>query len=140
MLSVIVAAVLTAGGTGSSPPAPAVSTDMVTAAFTASTPTPTHLGHWPAPLDGAPKVLTANASAAGSGAGSVTFGVLIEGTGTVCTLVVPCTLAPGDPVQAAVCPAATVSAGVNVHLEFSHTCAENSAPTGTLIGVFEWIR
>lgn len=136
LLSALLAMALAGPGgsvSGGRPPA----VDMVASGYSDSLPNPIHLGHWPSPTPGVATALTINSTGAGVGPGLVTFSVLVETVGTVCTLEAACTFAPGDYATVA-CPATTIPAEVVVHLVFSHTCT--TAPSGTLVASFEWHR
>ena len=134
-LSVLAGVVLGAGV--SMTPGRPPSVDMVSARLSSALPSPTHVGHWLAPAPGRPVFITANVMEAGSGAGDVTLGVLVVGTGTVCTLTMPCTTVSGG-LPSQDCPSNAISPGAEVHLEYSHTCT--SAPHGNAVFGFEWAR
>lgn len=125
-----------AAGVGMSP-GRAPSVDMVSGGYGAGVPNPTHLGHWESPVEGRAVFISANAMEAGTGAGSATFGVLVVGTGVVCTLSIPCTTTP-ETFLSTDCPDNVAATGAEVHLEFSHTCT--TPPEGNAVFGFEWAR
>lgn len=138
VLTPLLLAVLTTGpGIQFKPGHVAESADMVTAYSSGELPNPTHLGHWMTPRPGRPQSLSVNATTGGAGLGSVTYGILVEEQGTTCQLTVPCSLAPGDPIQRVECTGGVFQEGAEVHLEYSHTCTE--APhTGTVVAGFTY--
>lgn len=113
------------------------SVDMVSARYSSTIPNPTHLGHWEAPAQGRPVFITPNMMEAGTGSGSVTFGVTVDGVGTICSMSAPCTAGPLS-FHTAACQETSIAPGAAVHLAFSHTC--DTPPTGNVIFGFEWAR
>jgi hypothetical protein len=134
-LGVLAGLVIGAGVSMSPGRAPAV--DMVSARYSGDVPNPTHLGHWAAPVSGRPVFIAPNFMEPGTGDGGVTFGVMVGGAGTVCAMSAPCDATPVDFSHHG-CAEVGVAAGVEVHLEFSHTC--DTPPAGNVVFGFEWSR
>jgi hypothetical protein len=132
-LGVVTGVALAAGlgvGVGRAP-----SGDMLAVRYSDELPNPTHLGDWTTPLEGHAVLIAPNMAEPGTGAGSVTFSVVVTGTGTVCSMSAPCTTGATEYLSAG-CPEGTIPAGAQVHLEFSHTC--DTSPRGTVTFGFTW--